>query len=492
MGRLAADDVRLWAQDGYLHYDGPADVLPAPVLGELRTHREEILSQLAHPEVRTVPAGTEHARMWRSISTVPHPEVWTNAYYTATAVRIDLGILRHALADVVARHESLRCGFADQADGRLMLSVHRAAAGRVELLDAAPEEATDAQRLHDRCLRFAAEPLDLAAPPLLRLGVVRRDRGGEPDDVLVLAVHHLISDGVTLEILGAELGACYRSRLRGESPELPVPQSYVGFLEQERQWLTTESATAVEERAAQLAGAVAVLTFPPAPDADPDSVDNVSFTTLDEEESALFTLACQLARVSEFAVMLAALNVLATEVTGESDYVLAVSAACRTPEYAETVGLVRRHLPVRLRAEADDSWADLARRCLDALGDALDYPLLSLDAVRDQWMPQVSAEFPQLVVTHLPEMELGVDLGAGLALWEECPMPGARAGIGMIMRSDAGRVSGGFEVAGSIAGPETRQRWLDRYARLLVEAAQDMDAPIPSARRAGIASGGTA
>lgn len=89
-----------------------------------------------------------------------------------------------------------------------------------------------------------------------------------------------------------------------------------------------------------------------------------------------------------------------------------------------------------------------------------------------------------MVVTHLPEMRLGVDLGGGPVLWAECPLPGARAGIAMVMRKDSGRISGGFEIAGSLAGPRTRQLWLDRFTRLLVEAAQDMDAPIPVPRLA--------
>jgi hypothetical protein len=478
---LAAADVRLWADDGSVHYDGPAAALPAPVLGELRRHRREILRRLTTPtEVRTVPAGTEHVRMWRSVRTVARPEVWTNSFYTHTRTRLDVPTLRQAADDVVARHESLRAGFAEDADGCLELTIYQGVRSRVELLATEPGETSDPQRLYDRCLRFAAEPLDLAAPPLLRLGVVRHDGDDGPDDVLALAVHHLVADGVTLEVLGDELGACYQARTRGGIPELPEPQSFVGFLEYERRWAETELPATLDARVTQLGGASALLTFPPDPEADPDSIDNVSFVALDEKESALFTSAVRRARVSEFAVMLAALNVLVADLTGERDFVLAVSAACRVPEYAETVGLVRRHLPVRLRAEPGDSWTELARRALDALGQALEHPLLSLGAVRDRWAPEGADDFPQLVVTHLPEMRLGVDLGGGPVLWEECPLPGARAGIGMVMRKDAGRISGGFEIAGALAGPETRRRWLDRFARLLVEAAQDMNAPVPS------------
>lgn len=499
--KLETAGVRLWAQDGTIHYDGPSNALPAAVLDELRGHRQELLHRLAPSAAPAdappvIQAGTEHLRMWRSMQTVQRPEVWTNSFYTHTGVRLDADALRGAMDDVVARHESLRAGFAETEDGSLGMSIHPSATGRVEILDAEPEELSDAQGIHARCLRFAAQPLDLTSPPLLRLGVLRHARDGRPDDVLALVFHHLIADGVTLEILGDELGTCYRARLAGEICELPAPQPFSGFLEEERRWIETELTAAVDTRAAQLGTSTAVLAFPEDPDAEPDSTENVSFITLSEQDSVLFTDAVKRARLSEFAVMLAALNVLMTEITGESDYVLAVSAACRVPEYAETVGLVRRHVPVRLRAQAGDSWTDLARRALDDLGQALAYPLLSLEALRERWTPGAAADFPQLVVTHLPEMRLGIDLGGGPTLWEECPLPGARAGIGMIMRKDAGRVSGGFEIAGSLASAQTRERWLERYARLLVEAARDMDAAIPPHNHAAApsalsAAGGT-
>lgn len=499
LDELLAAGVRLWARDGSIHYDGPADALPTPTLDRLRTRKDELLRRLTAPApgddgIRTVPAGTEQARMWRSMRDLDHPEVWINSFYTHTGVRLDLTALRDAAADLAARHESLRAGFAEQ-DGALTMSVHPAASARVALLDTEPGEADDPRRLHDRCLRFAAEPLDLTRPPALRLGIVRKEREGRPDDILAVAFHHIIADGVTLEVLGEELGVCYRARLRGESPHLAAPQSFLGFLEAELRWRETELEDTLRSRVAQLGDATAVLTFPEDPEADPEATDNVSFTTLGEAHSELFVQAVQRARLSEFSLMLAALNVLVSGITGDSDFVLGVSAACRIPEYAETVGLVRRHVPVRLRAQEGDTWADLSRRCLDALGEALEHPLLSLDEICDRWAPESTAEFPQLVVTHLPEMRLGVDLGGGLALWEECPLPGARAGIGMIMRKDGGLVSGGFEVAGSLAGPKTRRDWLERYAALLVEAAEDLDAPIPSAPRSPVcpaaALGGT-
>lgn len=498
LNELDEAGVRIWAEGTSLHYDGPADALTAPTLDRLRTHKNELLCRFSVPGgdgsgIRTVAAGTEQVRVWKSVRSLDHPEVWINSFYTHTGLRLDVDILREAANDLVVRHESLRASFAEQ-DGRVTMNVHPAAVPRVVLLDTEPGEADDPQRLHDRCLRFAAQPLDLAQPPLLHLGIVRKEQEGGADDILALAIHHIIADAVTLEVLGEELGACYRARLRGETPRLTEPQSFLGFLEAERRWREAELDTAVDSRVAQLGGATAMLTFPMDPGADPEATDNVSFTALGAADSALFAQAVQQARLSEFSVMLAALNVLVTEITGESDFVLGTSAACRIPEYAETVGLVRRHIPVRLRAEEGDTWADLSRRCLDALGEALEYPLLSLDEIRDRWAPGSAPDFPQLVGTHLPEMSLGVDLGGGIALWEECPLPGSR-GFGMIMRKDFGVISGGIEVPGSLAGPETRRAWLERYASLLVDAARDLDAPIPPGRltpdRSTSSAGGT-
>jgi len=100
---------------------------------------------------------------------------------------VDLAVLRGALADVTARHESLRTVFAE-ADGRpyqRVLDV-QAAAPDIEVTDGSPE------RLDDILAAVAARPLALGPEPPWRVILVRC---AAEDNVLLLLLHHIISDG---------------------------------------------------------------------------------------------------------------------------------------------------------------------------------------------------------------------------------------------------------------------------------------------------------
>ncbi|MEM8933812.1 MAG: condensation domain-containing protein, partial [Acidobacteriota bacterium] len=120
------------------------------------------------------------------------------AYHLSRVVRLrgplDRDALTRAVAELVARHESLRTVFPDTAEGAraVLLPVERVAL-RIETLDATDEAALDA--FSDRTVRA---PFDLTDGPLFRpcLAVLADD-----DHVLALAMHHILSDGWSLGVL---------------------------------------------------------------------------------------------------------------------------------------------------------------------------------------------------------------------------------------------------------------------------------------------------
>ncbi|MET1072477.1 MAG: amino acid adenylation domain-containing protein, partial [Umezawaea sp.] len=117
-----------------------------------------------------------------------------SAYNITAAVRIhgdlDTARLAHAVDEVVARHESLRTGFTLGADGptRLIVDARRGLARLVHVSDE-PEALRRAEFL-------AAQPFDLARPPLLRAEIIVSADG---DHVLVVVVSHLVADGWSLD-----------------------------------------------------------------------------------------------------------------------------------------------------------------------------------------------------------------------------------------------------------------------------------------------------
>ncbi|MFD8251186.1 non-ribosomal peptide synthase/polyketide synthase [Streptomyces werraensis] len=153
-------------------------------------------------------------------------EPGSTEYTTLSVLRLrgplDERALRTALDGLVARHESLRTTFTGQ-DGQPRQVVHppHPAALTVDDLTAAPDPRAALEELLDS---EAATPFDLATGPLLR---ARLARTAADEHVLALAVHHIVTDGWSLGVLGRDLGELYAAAHEGRHPELPeLPVRY--------------------------------------------------------------------------------------------------------------------------------------------------------------------------------------------------------------------------------------------------------------------------
>lgn len=187
------------------------------------------------PAGTPVPLSSGQERLWFMEQFAPG----TTAYAISLAHRLrgplDVAKLGQALTVLVARHESLRMRFPATADGRPTVVVDPPAPVRLRVVDVAgtvgAERGRRAASLVDEA---AALPYDLAAGPLLRLMLVRL---GATDHVLFIGMHHIISDGISVDILMRELLACYEASCTGRPaalPELPVQFGDYALWERDR------------------------------------------------------------------------------------------------------------------------------------------------------------------------------------------------------------------------------------------------------------------
>ena len=148
---------------------------------------------------------------------------------------LDQAILERSLDALVRRHEPLRTAF--RASGgvprQVILDPAPARLPLVDLTDRpAAQRETAARRLAVEELRGR---FDLAAGAPIRARLLRL---GDRDHVLLLTMHHIVSDGWSLGVLYRELATLYTSFARGEeSPLAPLPIQYVDFAVSQRKWL---------------------------------------------------------------------------------------------------------------------------------------------------------------------------------------------------------------------------------------------------------------
>ena len=148
---------------------------------------------------------------------------------------LNVEALERSLNVIVERHEGLRTTFS-MIDSQLVQVITPQLPLTLLKFDLShlPENERDveARRLREEALR----PFNLARGPLIRASLVRL---AEEDHLLLLGMHHVVSDGWSLGVLISELATLYENFVEGTTPNLPeLPIQYADFAVWQRQWLS--------------------------------------------------------------------------------------------------------------------------------------------------------------------------------------------------------------------------------------------------------------
>uniref|UniRef100_UPI00069F69E4 non-ribosomal peptide synthetase n=1 Tax=Pseudomonas sp. MIACH TaxID=1078355 RepID=UPI00069F69E4 len=296
-----------------------------------------------------IPAGVEaedrqalsyaQQRMWFLWQLDPN----SGAYNLPGAVRLkgalNLGAMEQAFASLVARHETLRTVFQRQADERLMqVAVQPSLAiEQLDLTALAPAEREHA--VNDAATRQSLLPFDLEHGPLLRVQLLRLDA---QEHVLLLTLHHIVSDGWSMNVLIDEFIRFYDAHERNEAPQLPaLPIQYSDYALWQRRWLEAgEQARQLAYWQARLGDEHPVLELPtdhPRP-AMPSYQGTRHTFAIEPALAAQLRTCAQQHNVTLFMLLLGAFNVLLHRYTGQGDIRVGVPIANRNR--TEVEGLI--------------------------------------------------------------------------------------------------------------------------------------------------------
>ncbi|UJT96764.1 condensation domain-containing protein [Pseudomonas aeruginosa] len=194
-----------------------------------------------------------------------HLEPQSGAYNLPSAVRLngplDRQALERAFASLVQRHETLRTVFPRGADDSLAQApLQRPLEVAFEDCSGLPEAEQEA-RLREEAQRESLQPFDLCEGPLLRVRLIRL---GEERHVLLLTLHHIVSDGWSMNVLIEEFSRFYSAYATGAEPGLPaLPIQYADYALWQRSWLEAgEQERQLEYWMARLGGGQSVLELP--------------------------------------------------------------------------------------------------------------------------------------------------------------------------------------------------------------------------------------
>jgi amino acid adenylation domain-containing protein len=465
------------------------DLFRTPGLGELAGQVEDLLREGAG---LSLPALTAQARPERIPLSFAQERLWFldqlglvgSAYNMPLALRLegalDVAALEGALAHLVERHESLRTRFV-AIDGDPAQVIDPPGGFRLERTDLSGLEEAE-RREQARALQQAQADhiFDLAKGPLFRCGLINL---GPEGHLLLMTMHHIVSDGWSMNVLTRELGALYEAFAAGRgSPLGALAVQYADYALWQRGWLEGEE---LERQLGywreRLSGAPAALELPvdhprPATPSHRGATHGVSLSAALSERLAALS---REEGATLFMTLLAAFQALLARWSGSDDIVVGSPIAGRTHSQTEgLIGFFVNMLALRSRIDGRQSF----RQLLAAVRQA------TLEAYAHQ-----DAPFERLVAELAPERDLSrqplfqvvfglqngsaapVELADVDVLEVSSERPIAKHDLFLRLQETPEGLKGGFEYATDLFEASTIARLGEHLERLLAAIVAEPD-----------------
>lgn len=284
---------------------------------------------------------------------------------------LNIHALERSLNEIVRRHETLRTRF-EVIDGKPAQVVEPSLQIPLEIMDLRSVPSAAVQEEMSRIVfEEGRRSFDLAKGPLFRALLLKINA---MSNVLVLVMHHIVSDGWSMSVFNRELSTLYMAYLRGQKspfPELPI--QYSDFAEWQTEWFR---GPVLEQQLGywrkQLAGLQPVLDLPtdrPRPPVQTNNGALVAFL-LDHSLCEDLKSLSQSRNATLFMTLLAAFKTLLHRLSGETDVAVGSPIANRTRSELEgLIGFFVNTLVLRTDLSGDPTFIELlARERETALG----------------------------------------------------------------------------------------------------------------------------
>lgn len=371
----------------------------APTVADLveRVDRERQEARgLVAPPIRAreregeLPLSFAQQRLWFLSQMEPDSPFYNMPWAVRIRGRLDVEALESSLNAIVRRHEALRTNFA-QEGGR---AVQRIVLERSIQLGIADLSRLDEPEREAKALAMAnadaRRPFDLTRDPLLRATLLILD---DEQHILLLTMHHIVSDGWSMGVLLGEIGALYPALAEGRQAALAdLPVQYADFSIWQRAWLRDD---VLQRQMAywkeQLRGPLPVLDLPadrPRPPVQSFQGATASFV-LDQELARGLKALGRREGATLFMTLLAGFQVLLNRYTGQDDIVVGSPIANRTrTEIEGLIGFFVNTLVLRTDLSGDPTFRRLLARVRDVVLGASSHQDLPFELLVDELHPR--------------------------------------------------------------------------------------------------------
>ena len=457
----------------------------ATVAGMVQCIEDAVRNELAVKSPPMLPASRNGAlpvsfaqqRLWFINQLDPgNPAYNCPASVSLTGV-LDVKALQSCFNFLIARHEPLRTTFV-AIDGLPHQVVHEPAPLAITVLDLQAFQPEQQPREVARITALESQTrFDLQHGPLLRVTLLRL---GEQQHVLLLTLHHIISDAWSVGVLIREVAQLYEDFREGRVAELPeLSIQYGDFAVWQREWLQGEELERqMKYWREQLSGMKDVLELPQAKARTAQANHHGATVELKLDQNLTRGLR-ELSReqgVTLYMLLLAAFKLLLYRYSDDEEVVVGTGIANRNRVETEgLIGFFVNMLVLRTQVAGELSFTELLQRVREVCIGAYAHQDVPFEKLVEELQPDRSVNHPlfqvMMLLQNAPISEFHLE---GLKLeWAPVPTPTAKFDLTVDLEERDGMIDGRLEYNVDRFEESSIRRMVDHLDHLLRQVVEN-------------------
>ncbi len=500
MSKLGAAGIKLWLEDGQLKFKAPKGALTKDLKSHLVAKKQDVIEFLSATRVGddasedTIPKADRskslqlsysQQRMWFIEQLMP-----ANSTFHIPAALILNGVLdkealRKSFELLVERHESLRTVFETDGDEAVQI-IKDLESFRLPYTDLTdlpkPERQSKAKEIAETDIQTG---FDLAQGPMIRAQLLKLD---DNQHALVMVMHHIVSDGWSMEIFVKEMAALYAATRQGQpSPLAALSIQYADFAQWQRQWLTGELLDVqLGYWKKQLANAPEQLILPfdrSRPALKTNNGSNVNLALSGSLLDSLRLLAREL-DVTLYILLLSAYKVVLAKWSGQPDLCVGMPVAGRNQGQVESlIGFFINTLVVRTHQEDNPTLKEFVAQVREQVLGAQAHQDVPLEAIVEALNVPRNLSFSPLYqvafsLTSGKEQAQAKAIG-GLEISPlDVDLVAARQDITLMLVDKESELTGMIEYNVDLFNESTIQHFSEHFVNVLAQMVADANKPV--------------
>jgi len=398
--QLRALDVKLWTNEGRLHYSAPEGALTTELRTVLKQHKTEIIAFLQQVEGvnqtnlspipvtardKPLPLSYGQQQLWFLQHLHPNSPAYNIPLTSHLSGQLNIPALEQSLGQLIRQHESLRTSF-KLINQQPSQHIQPFTDYQLPVIDSTLVEA------NQQITEDAIQPFDLTSGPLFR---ARLFRLSPTDYILYFNFHHIIFDGWSMTRFSQSLSAWYSRYSQPDTNEVTPPSEasiqYADFAVWERDYLKTAGQASVQYWQEKLAGELPTLQLPT--DHSRSATQNLEGDTyqftLSQPLTASLKQLSQTHNVTLFVTLLTAFKTLLYRYTSQPDVVVGVPSANRSrTELEPLIGFFVNSIVYRTDVAGNPTFLELLERVREVTVEAQTHQEIPFNKVVEMVQPE--------------------------------------------------------------------------------------------------------